>query len=197
MLQETVHNQVHPNSWQREALPYLQSLVIVLLKIVLANVTTLITQSNANGQNILAPAFNPAFITAENGTGNGQSKIKGRENGRTINGSGMPQSDNIADDADPKMTLEELNALRTREITGKAVSGILLLILKWFKLSRKRSLCFGLIRPLHLILTCNKPTRRPQVRVYDPATFGFKLPPLNIKALCTSGDGEGCWLKSG
>jgi Domain of unknown function (DUF3402) len=141
----------------------------------------------------LAPAFN----TPDNGTSNGQSRIKGKENGRTTNGNGMPQSDIIGDDADPKMTLEELNALRTREITGKAVSGILLLILKWFKLSRKYSPCFSLIQSLHLTITCNETTRHPQVRVYDPATLRFKLPPLNIKVLCTSGDGEGCWLKSG
>lgn len=32
---------------------------------------------------------------------------------------------------------EELDAARTREITAKAVSAIMLLILKWLKLSRK------------------------------------------------------------
>ena len=32
--------------------------------------------------------------------------------------------------------LEELNAVRSREISAKAISGILLLLLKWFKLSR-------------------------------------------------------------
>ena len=38
------------------------------------------------------------------------------------------------DGTDP--VVEELNALRSREITTKAVSGILLILLKWFKLSR-------------------------------------------------------------
>jgi hypothetical protein len=35
------------------------------------------------------------------------------------------------------LPIEDLDALRTREITGKAVSGILLTLLKWFKVSRK------------------------------------------------------------
>lgn len=34
------------------------------------------------------------------------------------------------------VTLEELNTTRLREITSKAVSGMLLLMLKWFRVSR-------------------------------------------------------------
>lgn len=34
------------------------------------------------------------------------------------------------------LPVEDLDALRTREITAKAVSGILLTLLKWFKVSR-------------------------------------------------------------
>lgn len=37
----------------------------------------------------------------------------------------------------PEPTPEELDAARTREITAKAVSGIMLLLLKWLKLSRE------------------------------------------------------------
>lgn len=33
--------------------------------------------------------------------------------------------------------VEELDIIRLREITGKAISGALLLLLKWFKRSRK------------------------------------------------------------
>ncbi|KAH0542410.1 hypothetical protein FGG08_003165 [Glutinoglossum americanum] len=114
----------------REALPHLQSLVIVLLKVILANVTTLITQSNSgSGQNGLGPGFHPPD------NGNGQNRGKGKENGRATNGNGMPQSDGNKDGSDPKISIEELDNSRTREITGKAVSGALLLILKWFKLS--------------------------------------------------------------
>jgi len=34
------------------------------------------------------------------------------------------------------LPVEDLDALRTREITSKAVSGILLTLMKWFKVSR-------------------------------------------------------------
>jgi hypothetical protein len=34
--------------------------------------------------------------------------------------------------------VEELDIIRLREITGKAISGTLLLLLKWFKRSRKK-----------------------------------------------------------
>lgn len=34
-------------------------------------------------------------------------------------------------------SIDELDNIRLREITGKAVSGTLLLLLKWFKRSRK------------------------------------------------------------
>ena len=33
--------------------------------------------------------------------------------------------------------VEETNAVRLREITSKAIAGILLVLLRWFKLSRK------------------------------------------------------------
>lgn len=36
----------------------------------------------------------------------------------------------------PEPTIGEVDATRTREITAKAVSGIMLLLLKWLKLSR-------------------------------------------------------------
>ena len=37
----------------------------------------------------------------------------------------------------PPQTLEEVDVARHREITSKAVSAILLLLLKWFKASRE------------------------------------------------------------
>lgn len=49
-------------------------------------------------------------------------------NGHGINGgSGM---------FPPELHIDELDNIRLREITGKAVSGTLLLMLKWFKRSR-------------------------------------------------------------
>lgn len=35
-----------------------------------------------------------------------------------------------------ELPIEEIEALRSREITAKAVSGILLILSKWFKVSR-------------------------------------------------------------
>jgi hypothetical protein len=48
----------------------------------------------------------------------------------------------------PPPTLDEIDVTRHREITSKAVSAILLLILKWFKVSRKHWLpvaTFGML----------------------------------------------------
>lgn len=57
-------------------------------------------------------------------------------NGR-VNGA---NSNNVPANTDgPEPSPEELDATRTREITAKAVSGIMLLLLKWLKLSRKFS----------------------------------------------------------
>lgn len=55
-------------------------------------------------------------------------------NGRGVGANSNNTSAN-ADSPDPSP--EELDAARTREITAKAVSGIMLLLLKWLKLSRK------------------------------------------------------------
>lgn len=45
---------------------------------------------------------------------------------------------NTSDDTSPEadMTIEELDSARHREIKAKAISGALLLLLKWFKRSR-------------------------------------------------------------
>ena len=111
----------HTNDFlQRDALTHLQSFVIVLLKVVLANVTALVTAQNAlhhqNGG--LAAGFQ------ENSNVNGFGKGKG-PNGNA-NGRESP-------------AVDELDAARNREITAKAVSGILLLVLKWFRVSRECS----------------------------------------------------------
>lgn len=101
---------------QRIALPNLQSLVIILIKAVLAHVTTLVTQSStANG---LQSGFQ--FQESQNGTTSGRPDINGT-NGH-IN--------TVA-------TNEEIDALRTQEVLDKAVTGTLVLMLKWFKVSRK------------------------------------------------------------
>lgn len=51
-----------------------------------------------------------------------------------------PASIPLPTNADPvEMQIDEIEALRSREITAKAVSGILLILLKWFKVSSKSS----------------------------------------------------------
>ncbi len=126
-------------------MPQLQSVVIVLLKVVLANVTALVTQMNGNGQN--GTSFGPAG--QENGDTNGQAKTKGDINsGRQPNGKSDGHDGSEDEALDP--AIEELNALRLREISSKAVSGVLLLLLKWFKISRRLHMT---VIPQTLILT--------------------------------------------
>ncbi|KAJ5362452.1 Phosphatidic acid phosphatase type 2/haloperoxidase [Penicillium brevicompactum] len=80
-------------------LSHLQSITIVFLKIILTNVSSVVSQAGSqNSQNM---------------------------------SNGMNNSHNLMSDA----CIDELDNIRLREITGKAVSGILLLLLKWFKRS--------------------------------------------------------------
>jgi hypothetical protein len=51
----------------------------------------------------------------------------------TSNGHSMSSSIDFFSDG----SIDELDNIRLREITGKAVSGTLLLLLKWFKRSRE------------------------------------------------------------
>ncbi|KAK4580492.1 Factor arrest protein 11 [Recurvomyces mirabilis] len=101
--------------YYRDSLPHLQSLVIVLLKAVLHSVTDLVTKNN--GQNGLQAGIQ--FNDPTNGLPNGS--MKPQENG-------MHNGDGIEN------TAEEMDKLRTQEIAAKALSAILLLLLKWFKL---------------------------------------------------------------
>lgn len=113
------------NLVQNFSLPHLQSVVIVLLKAVLANVTALIMQPmHVQPQPGLATSF--------------QSEVNLRANGVQVQR--RPQEPLTAPVPIPievsELSVEDLEALRLREITSKAVSGILLTLLKWFKVSR-------------------------------------------------------------
>ncbi len=104
--------------------------MIVLLKAVLANVTALITQPMGQQQG-LAPSFRSDVNMRGNGT-QGQNRQQDPANVPlpiTVDHSELP--------------IEEIEALRSREITAKAVSGILLTLLKWFKVSRVSPLTFS------------------------------------------------------
>jgi len=114
----------------QSALPNLQSLVIVLIKAVLAHVTALVTQSSgANG-------LQGGFLFQENG--NGTTSARPDING--VNGNSISVATN-----------EELDAMRTQEVLDKAVTGTLVLILKWFKVSRKSTKGIPLFQPINLL----------------------------------------------
>lgn len=97
----------------RHSLSSLQSLIIVLIKAILAHVTALVTQSSgANGL---------------------QSGFQYNDN---VNGSSTrPETNGINGHSNTPAANEELDAMRTQEVLDKAVTGSLMLILKWFKVS--------------------------------------------------------------
>lgn len=102
--------------------------MIVLLKAVLANVTALITQP-------LYPQAPPmtSEYAAEDQNGRSlpaASRIMERRARADPANPPAPPPFDVAD-----LSIEDLESLRLREITAKAVSGILLLLLKWFKIS--------------------------------------------------------------
>ncbi|VUC21525.1 unnamed protein product [Clonostachys rosea] len=97
----------------RDALPHLQSLVIVLLRPILANVTAIVAQQpNQQQPGQMGRGMNPG--------------INGGQIPRPQDGSQQDMSDTSGEDID---------AARTREITSKAMTAILLLLLKWLRLS--------------------------------------------------------------
>jgi len=108
--------------WRQDALPHLQSLVIVLLKAVLVNVTALITQPMGQSQG-LAPGSRSEVNLRANGA-------QGPNRPQDPASIPLPNPIELAD-----LPIEEIEAMRSREITAKAVSGILLILLKWFKVS--------------------------------------------------------------
>jgi len=95
----------------RSILPHIQNIVIVLLKLLLATVS-----SNSNNVKVNDNGDN---IAKENATNNVGSS-----------------SDSNANSSPSGNSVEEIDVTRHREITSKAVSAILLLILKHLKLSR-------------------------------------------------------------
>jgi hypothetical protein len=98
----------------RLALPNLQSMIIVLIKAILSHVTVLVTQ--ANGPAGLQTGFQ--FQDNQNANGSAKQDCNG------ING----RNGNVS-------TNEQIDSIRTQEILDKAVSGTLILLLKWFKVS--------------------------------------------------------------
>ncbi|KAL8874727.1 MAG: hypothetical protein Q9198_006825, partial [Flavoplaca austrocitrina] len=114
----------------RNALPHLQSLVLVLWKIVFTNVSYLVTQ--ANGQNGLAVPNGISF--PDDNPDNGPAKRK-QPNANAVSHDSIANGNPAEVEHEPDPVLEELNAIRLREISTKAIAAILLTLLRWFKLS--------------------------------------------------------------
>ena len=153
------------------ALPHLQSLIIVLLKVLLLNFTALLTapgqstttnnsDSNDNGNNSntnnnsngIAPSVPASDLTS----GVTQAKdAEGRPNETAVGG-----EDREVEKASPPLTVEQADTIRTRETEYKVVSALLLLLLRWFKLSRTVILSAGLPSTTFQVLII---TRRTQV----------------------------------
>ncbi|KAK0674098.1 hypothetical protein QBC41DRAFT_388303 [Cercophora samala] len=98
----------------KAALPQLQSVVVVLLKQILA-IASYMVNTNANGQ--------------QQGGGPPPGRPNGQGQGPGPNGTGGKEPDpGSPSDAD-------VDEMRTREIAAKAATGTLILLLKWLKLS--------------------------------------------------------------
>lgn len=109
--------------------------MIVLGKVTFANVSAMISQTNGlNGMQSGSPF--------PDDNADPQAKRKSNPNSAIqLNGLANGQHPDYEDGND--LAIEDLNAARSREITSKAVSGIVITLLKWFKLSRKRLNTFG------------------------------------------------------
>ena len=113
---------------QRDALPDLQSFIIVLFKELFQNVQALIVQNGASVAN----------GASEDGGNDGPGKRRTNQNS-SASLNGMANGHLTEDEEGTAPAIETLNEMRSREISSKAVSGVLLVLLKWFKLSRKHS----------------------------------------------------------
>ncbi|KAF3348226.1 hypothetical protein VD0002_g7817 [Verticillium dahliae] len=107
-------------SFYQEMLPHLQSLVIVLLRPIFMNVSALSQPGPAQQHPSMAGRGANAGVNG----GPGQAR---QQQDPSAPGAGAPEP--------PEMSPEEVDATRSREITTKAATGTLLLLLKWLKLS--------------------------------------------------------------
>lgn len=79
-----------------------------------------------------AQPLGPGFKSEANLRGNG---AQGQNRFQDPASVPLPNTVDISE-----LPIDEIEALRSREVTAKAVSGILLMLLKWFKVSRMFSL---------------------------------------------------------
>ncbi|KAM7209141.1 required for hyphal anastomosis [Naviculisporaceae sp. PSN 640] len=113
----------------KEALPHLQSLVIVLLKAIVAIASNLVSppQNGAQQQQPPAPQAAPSFSMSRTHPGT-REEAKAAVAANGINGAGHTAELMSPQDSD-------IDEARSREIAAKAVTGILIMLLKWLKIS--------------------------------------------------------------
>ncbi|KAI8286623.1 hypothetical protein K4K60_000265 [Colletotrichum sp. SAR11_57] len=112
------------DSFYKESLPHLQSLVIVLLRPILMNVTAVLSQPAAGQQH---PSMAGRGANGMVNGGPGPNRPQQPQDPSSAASGGPPEL--------PEMSPEEVDASRSREITTKAITGILLLLLKWLRVS--------------------------------------------------------------
>ncbi|KAK3378437.1 hypothetical protein B0H63DRAFT_479879 [Podospora didyma] len=118
--QRTKERLIAVEEFYREALPHLQSLVIVLLKAIVAIASSLVPQPPNGQQHPAAGGQINGRLNWQPGPGRPQDAPNGL-NG--LKGELASPSDGDVDE------------VRSREIAAKAVTGIMVLLLKWLKLS--------------------------------------------------------------
>lgn len=106
----------------------MQSCIVVLLKLLLATVTGPPTST----ANVNYSYANPEFASPTAEHPNAQGYVDAKPVAPPPEAQEPP-----SEPALPPPTKEEIDMNRHREITSKAVSAILVLLLKWFKVSRK------------------------------------------------------------
>lgn len=106
---------------QETALPQLQSMIIILMKGVLNHVTACIAPTN--GQQ-------------HPGMPNGNGRVNGGPGPNRAHDMGAGMNGMHNGDYHEASSLEDLDSIRAREIESKAATGIILLLLKWLKISR-------------------------------------------------------------
>lgn len=159
-------------------LPYLQSVTIVFLKIILTNISATANQMNCqNGSSMRyskQPLLTTAFLTCII-----SSNIYPTTNGR------RPGKTGLSSDFDSCVAVGELDGIRLREITGKAVSACLLLMVKWFKRSRKhgRNDNTGFQHRAGKLTCLN---RYIEIRIHDSTVAGLELPTFDSQDVCPS-----------
>lgn len=124
--------------------------MIVLLRPILLNVTAIVAQQPQQAPPGMGRGNNPVM--------NGGPSANRQQ--QELPGQNLPKPPT------PELSLEEVDAARTREITSKAMTGILILLLKWLRVSRMLT---EFIR-LASLLTLN---RCSQIRVYDATSIGL------------------------